>query len=244
MKAKGLVDNFNNTSFLPDSFRTGINRSLVTMERKVAESISDFVNNIGSMLNVVFLAFIIPFLVFYILKDYEVMERAVITYVPKAHRKPAIRMFKDIDEALGSYIRGQFLVCVIVGLLAYIGYVVIGVPYSLLLAGIVAVTNIIPYLGPFIGAAPALLVASTVSVKMMLLVVIVNTVCQILEGNVISPQVVGRTLHMHPLSIIFALLVGGELAGIAGMIVAVPVFAALKVILQHLFAYWIRRRTA
>ena len=123
------------------------------MERKVAESISDFVNNIGSMLNVVFLAFIIPFLVFYILKDYEVMERAVITYVPKAHRKPTIRMFKDIDEALGSYIQGQFLVCVIVGLLAYIGYMVIGVPYSLLLAGIVAITNIIPYLGPFIGAA-------------------------------------------------------------------------------------------
>ncbi|CDN42409.1 UPF0118 membrane protein YrrI [Paenibacillus sp. P22] len=243
MRAKGMMEDFNNTSFLPDSLRSGIERALVTMEKKLTETTADFLNNIGSMLNVVFLAFIIPFLVFYILKDFDVMERTVVTYMPKAHRKHLVRMFKDIDEALGSYIRGQFLVCVIVGLLAYAGYLIIGMPYALLLASIVAVTNIIPYLGPFIGAAPALLMASTVSVKMMLLVVVVNTLCQILEGNVISPQVVGRTLHMHPLSIIFALLVGGELAGIVGMILAVPVFAALKVILQHLFAYYIRRRT-
>ena len=62
------------------------------------------------------------------------------------------------------------------------------------------------------------------------------------EGNVISPQVVGRTLHMHPLSIIFALLVGGEISGIIGMILAVPIFAALKVIVQHMFAYYVRRK--
>ncbi|MCM3746655.1 AI-2E family transporter [Paenibacillus pasadenensis] len=243
MRAQSLVHDFNNTSFLPDSFRDALSRALVSMERRLAESTTAFINNIGSMLNAVFLLFIIPFLVFYILKDFEVMERAVIAYVPKSHRKGIVRMFKDIDDALGSYIRGQFLVCVIVGVLAYAGYAIIGLPYALLLASVVAVTNVIPYLGPFIGAAPALLVASTVSFKMMLFVVIVNTICQILEGNVISPQVVGRTLHIHPLMIIFALLIGGELAGIPGMILAVPVFAALKVILQHVFAYYVRRRT-
>lgn len=88
-----------------------------------------------------------------------------------------------------------------------------------------------------------MVMASTVSFKMVLLVVIVNTLCQVLESNVISPQVVGRTLHLHPLSIIFALLVGGELAGIVGLILAVPVFAVLKVIVQHFFAYYIKRRT-
>ncbi|AJY76112.1 AI-2E family transporter [Paenibacillus beijingensis] len=243
MRAQNLVSDFNNNSYLPDSFRNGLNHSLYGMEKRLTQFITNLINNIGSMLNVVFVAFIIPFLAFYILKDFEVFERTVITYVPKTHRKNIVRMFKDIDDALGSYIRGQFLVCVIVGVLAYIGYLIIGMPYALLLAGVVAVTNIIPYLGPFFGAAPALLMASTVSLKMMLLVALVNTVCQILEGNVISPQVVGRTLHMHPLSIIFALLVGGEIAGIVGMILAVPVFAALKVIAQHLFAYYVRRRT-
>jgi predicted PurR-regulated permease PerM len=150
---------------------------------------------------------------------------------------------KDIDQALGNYIRGQFLVCLIVGILAYIGYWIIGMPYPLLLASVVAVFNIIPYLGPFFGAAPAILMAFMVSWKMVLFVVIVNTICQILEGNVISPQVVGRTLHMHPLLIIFALLVGGEIAGVIGLILAVPLFAVMKVILQHFFAYYVKRKT-
>ncbi|RAP77961.1 AI-2E family transporter [Paenibacillus montanisoli] len=243
IKAQNFVNDINNTSFLPESIRSGIDKSLYKLEKQASEAIFAFINNIGQMINVVFIAFIIPFLAFYILKDFEVFERTLLTYVPKSHRKHAVRLLKDIDHALGSYIRGQFIVCVIVGTLAYIGYLIIGMPYPILLASVVAITNIIPYLGPFFGAAPALIMASTVSIKMMLLVVVVNTACQILEGNIISPQVVGRTLHMHPLSIIFALLVGGELAGIVGMILAVPIFAALKVIVQHIFAYYVRRKT-
>ncbi|MFD0588239.1 AI-2E family transporter [Paenibacillus sp. GCM10027627] len=242
MRAQNLVTDINNTSFLPASFRDGVDKALLGMEKRVSEALFDFVNNIGKVLSAVFVAFIIPFLAFYILKDFDVFERTVITYVPKAHRKNTVRLMKDIDHALGSYIRGQFLVCLIVGILAYCGYLLIGMPYALLLAGIVAITNVIPYLGPFFGAAPALLMASTVSLKMMILVAVVNTACQILEGNVISPQVVGRTLHMHPLLIIFALLVGGEIAGIVGMILAVPIFAACKVIVQHMFAYYVRRK--
>lgn len=243
MRAQSLVNDLNNSSLLPESLRSGINNSLYKLEKQASEATFDLINNIGAMLNVVFVAFIIPFLAFYILKDFDVFERTVLTYVPKPHRKHAVRLLKDIDNALGSYIRGQFLVCVIVGMLAYIGYLCIGLPYSLLLASIVAITNIIPYLGPFFGAAPALLVASTISLKMMLFVVVINTICQILEGNIISPQVVGRTLHMHPLSIIFALLVGGQIAGIVGMILAVPIFAAVKVVIQHMFAYYVRRKT-
>ena len=243
MRAQNLMDQLNNHSFLPESVRNAINKSLIDLEKRMAEAALSFMNNIGSMLNAVFVAFIIPFLAFYILKDLDAFERAIINYVPRSRRQGVIRLFKDIDEALGNYIRGQFIVCAIVGLLAYTGYWLIGLPYPLLLATFVAVTNVIPYLGPFIGAAPALLVASTVSLKMVLFTVLVNTLCQIIEGNVISPQVVGRSLHMHPLTIIFALLVGGEIAGLIGMILAVPAFAAAKVVLQHLFAYYIRRRT-
>jgi len=243
MRAQNLMDQLNNHSFLPESVRNAINKSLIDLEKRMAEAALSFMNNIGSMLNAVFVAFIIPFLAFYILKDLDAFERAIINYVPRSRRQGLIRLFKDIDEALGNYIRGQFIVCAIVGLLAYTGYWLIGLPYPLLLATFVAVTNVIPYLGPFIGAAPALLVASTVSLKMVLFTVLVNTLCQIIEGNVISPQVVGRSLHMHPLTIIFALLVGGEIAGLIGMILAVPAFAAAKVVLQHLFAYYIRRKT-
>lgn len=241
MKVQSLIDDFNRNELLPPSVREGINRSLTNLESQIGESITSFVNDIGSTINTMFIAFIIPFLVFYMLKDFKLLERTTLAIVPKRHRKEAIRLMIEIDQALGNYVRGQFIVCVIVGVLAYLGYWLIGMPYPLLLALLVAIFNIIPYLGPFFGAAPALIMAATVSLKMVLLVAAVNLVVQMLEGNVISPQVVGRTLSMHPLTIIFVLLVGGELAGIAGLILAVPFFAVLKVLYQHLYIYYRKR---
>ncbi|MFE5323311.1 AI-2E family transporter [Paenibacillus sp. NPDC056579] len=243
MKAQGIVDGMNSVQFLPDSVRTGINQSLAKLENGVSLAISKYIDGIGSTINMLFIAFIIPFLAFYILKDYQLIEKTVLAIVPKAKRKQIITLLVDMDTALGNYIRGQFIVCMIIGLLAYLGYWMIGMPYALLLACLVAIFNIIPYLGPFFGAAPAIIMASTISLKMVLMVAIVNTACQILEGNVISPQVVGRSLKMHPLLIIFALLVGGELAGVVGLILAVPFFAVMKVILQHILMYYVHRRT-
>jgi predicted PurR-regulated permease PerM len=242
MKAQSIVNGLNDFEFLPESVRQGINDSLAKMEDGISLAISESIHDIGSTINMLFVAFIIPFLAFYILKDFQLIEKTALAIVPKNHRKNIVQLLVDIDTALGHYIRGQFLVCVIVGMCAYLGYWLIDMPYPLLLASVVAVFNIIPYLGPFFGAAPAIITASTISLKMVVLVIIVNLICQILEGNVISPQVVGKSLKMHPLIIIFALLVGGELAGVAGLILAVPCFAVIKVILQHVFLYYIHRR--
>lgn len=244
MQAQSLMDGLNDNRLIPESVRNAVNKALATLENNLMLAVSEFMNSIGATINVLFVAFIIPFLAFYMLKDFQRIERTVFAFVPRTHRKNAIKLVIDIDTALGNYIRGQLTVCVIIGLLAYIGYSIIGMPYALLFASIVAVFNIIPYLGPFFGAAPAIIMASTISWKMVLYVVIVNMACQILEGNVISPQVVGRTLKMHPLLIIFALLAGGELFGIPGLILAVPVFAVMKVILQHIFLYYVQRKSS
>lgn len=244
MRAQNLVNSIHESKSLPDSVRDGIQQSLAGMERAVSQGISGFINRIGSTINTLFLAFIVPFLAFYMMKDFQLIERSVLTFVPKSKRREIIKLLKDIDTALGNYIRGQFLVCVIIGAMAYVGYVIIDAPYPLLLASIVAVFNIIPYLGPFFGAAPAIVMASTVSFKLVLMVIAVNLIVQVLEGNVVSPQVVGRTLHLHPLMIIFAVLVGGELAGIPGLILAVPLFAVMKVIIQHVNSYYSRNRPA
>lgn len=244
MKAQSIVDGVNQEKSIPDSIRSGINQALIKAENAVSTAISNYIDGIGSTINMLFMVFIIPFLAFYILKDFQLIEKTALAIVPKTQRRQVITMLVDIDTALGNYIRGQLLVCVIIGVLAYLGYWLIDMPYALLLASLVAVFNIIPYLGPFFGAAPAIIMAATVSLKMVLLVVVINTLCQVLEGNVISPQVVGRSLKMHPLFIIFALLVGGEVAGVPGLILAVPFFAVMKVILQHVFMYYIHRRTA
>ncbi|MFB9280150.1 AI-2E family transporter [Cohnella cellulosilytica] len=243
MRAQGLVDHFNNNNVLPEAVRDGINRSIGTLEKRIEQWIANFLNNIDSVVNVLFIVMIVPFLAFYMMKDLDVFERAALQYVPRARRKHAVRLLKEIDTALGSYIRGQLIVSFCVGVLAYIGYLIIGMPYPLLMAGFVSLFDIIPYLGPFFGALPALIMATTVSWKMVLMVIVVNMICQNLESNVISPQVVGKSMKMHPLTIILVLLVGGELAGIVGMILAVPFYAAMKVVVQHVAAYYIHRKT-
>lgn len=230
-------------SILPGSIRMGMNNWFFQFEQRMAASISTFLNNIGTTIGVVFNAFIVPFLIFYMLKDFEAFERLILRYLPRSRRKSIVTLLKEIDEALGNYVRGQLLVCVIIGVLAYIGYMIIGMPFALLLAGVVAVCNIIPYLGPFLGAAPAMIMATTISWKMVLMVFLVNMICQLIESNVISPQVVGKTLHLHPMLIIFALLVGGEIGGIPGLVLAVPLFAVGKVVIQHFYAYYVRRKT-
>lgn len=227
---------------LPGSIRMGMNNWFYQFENRLVGAISGFLDNIGTTIGVVFNAFIIPFLIFYMLKDIELIERLMLQYLPRSRRKSIITLLKEIDMALGNYVRGQLLVCVIIGVLAYIGYMVIGMPFALLLAGVVALCNIIPYLGPFLGAAPALVMATTISWKMVLLVLLVNMLCQTIESNIISPQVVGRSLHMHPMLIILALLIGGELAGVPGLILAVPFFAVVKVVIQHFYAYYVRRK--
>lgn len=226
---------------LPDSFQNGINSSIENLEKRISGGIDNIFAIITHTFGILFTILLVPFVAFYMLKDYKLMEKAIMTFLPKRNRKELVRLARDIDEALGNYIRGQLIVCTIIGILAYIGYLIIGLPYALLLASIVAITNIIPYIGPFIGATPAILVGLTTSWKMTLSVLVVNVIIQIIEGNIVSPQVVGRKLHMHPLFIILALLVGGQVAGIAGLILAVPIFAILKVIIQHIGLYFTSR---
>lgn len=227
-------------SALPHSVQLGIDNSLNKLEQSLSGGVENILIGLRGTIGQLFIWMLIPFVVFYMLKDFKAIERSTVLFLPKKNRRKWIRLFRDIDDALGNYVRGQLLVCAAVGLMAYIGYMIIGLPYAFLLASIVGVMNVIPYLGPFIGAAPAFLVGISESWRLALLVLLVNLIIQVLEGNIVSPQIVGRTLRLHPLMIILALIVGGELGGILGLILAVPTLAAIKVVLEHIFVYWVR----
>ena len=182
-------------------------------------------------------------LAFYILKDFQIIEKTALAIVPQEHRKKTVYLLMDIDTALGNYIRGQLLVCVIIGVLAYVGYWLIGMPYPCCSLALWRFLILFLTWDLFLEPLQRSLWLQPISLKMVLFVALVNLTVQILEGNVISPQVVGRTLHMHPLFIIFALLVGGEVAGIVGLILAVPFFAVMKVIIQHVFIHYVHKPT-
>ncbi len=177
---------------------------------------------------------VIPFLVFYFLKDYGLIQRAAWYLTPRKWRKPLQRYVKDVDHTFGSFIRGQLLVSLSVAVLAMIGLWLLGVPYPILLGLFIGAADLIPYFGAFIGAAPAVMVAMLESWQLALYAVILIVVIQQIEGNLLSPLIVGKTLHLHPMLIILALLTGVEMGGVIGLLVAVPALAIGKVTLLHL----------
>ncbi|USG64053.1 AI-2E family transporter [Brevibacillus ruminantium] len=220
--------------FLPDSISHGVDRVIVQSHEKMSHSITQFVHNARNTIGKLLGFAVVPFVAFYLLKDMKDLHRTGMSIIPARYRKQVLAVLRDVNESLGNYIHGQMLVALIVGVCAYIGYWLIGMPYPFVLASMVCLTNVIPYIGPIIGAAPAIVVSLTISVKMALLVLAVNGIIQILEGNILSPNVVGRSLQLHPLLIIMALLTGEALGGIVGLIVAVPILAVCKVVISRI----------
>lgn len=225
---------------LPESMRISVDRALMNADKKTSAFFTGLLDGASGILSSMIHFLVIPFLVFYLLKDMKMLQKGILLLVPRQKRKELARLFADIDEALGNYISGQLMVCFIVGALAYVGYRLIDMPYAIILALLITITNIIPYFGPMIGAAPSILVALTISWKLAIWVLVVNLVVQILEGNLISPWIMGKRLHLHPILIIFALLVGGEAGGLVGLIFAVPIVAVLRVILHHVVLHLVK----
>ncbi|GED58838.1 AI-2E family transporter [Brevibacillus formosus] len=220
--------------FLPDSISKGVDRVIIQSNEGMSHSVAKIVDNARHSMGKLFAFAIVPFIAFYFLKDMKQLHETGMSIVPKAYRKQVLIVLRDINESLGKYIHGQMMVALIVGVFAYLGYWWIGMPYPFVLAAFVCLTNIIPYIGPLIGAAPAVVIAITISTKTLLLVVVVNLIIQIVEGNILSPNIVGRSLHLHPLLIILALLVGETVGGIVGLIVAVPILVVCKVVISRI----------
>lgn len=197
---------------------------------------------IGAIKDIILTIATIPFILFYLLKDGKKLPNFILRFVPVKFRSQSGRVMSEMNEQISSYIRGQIIVSLCIGILLYIGFVIIGMDYSLILAIIAACTTIVPYLGPAIAITPALIIAIVTSPIMLIKLIIVWTVVQLIEGKFISPQIMGKSLKIHPITIIFVILTAGNLYGILGIILAVPGYAVLKVICTHLF-HWFERRT-
>lgn len=197
------------------------------------------VNNItafiGTLTSVFTALLMIPFILFYMLKSGEELPDAIVKFLPNQHKNEGKKILYEMDRTLSAFIQGQILVCFLVGVLCYIGFLIIGIEYALILAMVAMVTNVIPFIGPFIGAVPAVIVAILDSPMMLAKVLLVIIVVQQFESLVISPRVMGSKLSIHPVTIILLIIVAGKLAGFLGFILAIPTYAIGKVIASHLY---------
>jgi predicted PurR-regulated permease PerM len=189
----------------------------------------------GIITNIILVFVTVPFILYYMLKEGEKAAPYMLRILPEREREHGVSILHDLNHALSSYIKGQVLVAITIGLIVFIGYLIIGMPYALLLAIFAMFVNVIPYIGPLIGLVPAAIVASIHSPSMILKVLIVAVIAQQVEGNFVTPRVMGKNLNVHPLTIILLLLVAGSLAGFLGMLLAIPTYAVLKVVVSHVY---------
>lgn len=221
------------TSTWPEGVQDQIDLGIAKAEEALNRLLTRVMDLLMSILNSIFLIAIIPFIAFYMLKDIELINKVVWYLTPRKWRTNGIQFLRDVDKSLGGYIRGQLLVGVSIGTIAALLFWIVGMKYPLLLGSIVGITNVIPYFGPIIALIPIVIIAATMSFKMVITTVIIIGILQFIEGNILSPLIVGKSLHMHPLMIMFALLAGGEIGGMLGLILSVPILAILKVSLVH-----------
>ena len=198
----------------------------------VGDNIASFV---GIAANVAVIIIMIPFVLFYMLKDGRELSQNMTSRLPATYTDDGKRILQDMDQALSTYIKALLFVALCVGLMVYIGFLIIGIEYALILALFAMITNVIPYLGPFIGSVPAIIVAMADSPAMIIKVLVVIVIAQQIESTFISPQVMGKKLAIHPLIIIAVLLVGGRFAGFLGMILAVPTYAILRIVVSNAY---------
>ena len=181
--------------------------------------------------------FLVLFLVFYLLYDFQAVRTQIIENIPSAKRPLAEELMKIVDTNVGTFIRGSLIRCLIVGVVTGIILSIIGMPYALLLGVLAGIFNFILYLGPYIAAVPAVLLSLSPLTPSPLLIIVVYVGIQILDGMFLAPVVLGRIVKLRPITVIVAILAGGSLGGLLGMILAVPVAGMIKGVLELLKRY-------
>ncbi|HEC2145147.1 TPA: AI-2E family transporter [Staphylococcus delphini] len=243
-KVTSFANNMMHIPFLSDYYSqiekavTGLQEKIPTFADGLSSKIRVFAE---AVVNITVVIVTVPFVLFFMLKDGHRFKEFSNKIVPPKFRKDVHDLLDKMSEQVGSYIQGQIIVSFCIGILLFIGYSIIGLDYALILASIAAVTSVVPYLGPTIAISPAIIISIITSPFMLIKLIVVWTAVQFIEGHFISPNIMGKTLKIHPLTIIFVLLSAGNLLGVVGVILGIPSYAILKVLVSHIFLLFKRR---
>jgi predicted PurR-regulated permease PerM len=207
---------------------------------KISTNIFGLFSEIGKISTQILL---VPFILFYFLKEDKRFAAAFIKIIPKAHQEATKRLLYKIDETLEVYISGQLTVAVIIGVLMYIGYLIIGVPNALFMGFFAMVTSIIPFVGPILGIVPALLIGLTMGGGMIIKIIVTALIVQQVEGNLITPNIMGNKLNVHPLAVIMIVIISVTLFGVLGAFVGIPLYVVMAIIVKERYEHYIFRKS-
>lgn len=220
---------------MPEGIKEVVNERIIQYQELLLNAVRAGTTSLINLVSYLITLVIAPVFAFYMLKDISQIKDSLTLTIPRKYRSDVLAIGRDIDEIISAFLRGHLLVCVIVGILTGFGMFLIGLDFALIIGVIAGVAELVPFLGPIIAAIPALSLALLVSRETALYAAIVILIVQQLENAVISPKILGKSMGLHPLSVIFSIMAGGELYGLLGILLAVPVAATLKVILRYIY---------
>lgn len=214
-----------------------IDKKILEGQNFLVDWLTGVLDNLPGLLTSLGLMILAPILAIYFLVDWKRITRWFIHLVPGRVRGEWLRFLQEIDYIVQRYIQGNLIDGLIVGILIGVSLKLIGMDYALIIGVICGITNLIPYFGPVLGWIPAVLLAFSKSPLMALKVTIAIFIIQQIDSDLINPRLMSGKIGLHPLWVVFALLAGGELAGILGMFIAIPVAAIVRIVFRNIYFY-------
>ena len=218
---------------LPPNVNTIIEQAIASaasfsadLARRILQAFFGFASSIVQLV-------VVPVLTYYFLKDWRVLKQQIIGLFAVEFRSTVGKVIEEMAIVVSSYIRGQVIISIVIGFIVFGGMYLSGVGYPLVLGLLAACTETIPIIGPIVGSVPAIMLAYLISPSLAFKVILFYIIVHQLENHIIVPNIMGHTINLHPVVVIISLLIGYQLLGIVGMMVAVPVTALLRVLIKY-----------
>lgn len=233
-KVNGNVETPQIVSNILDSIKGTINELIVKVQGSLMGSLSNVISKLYGFLTSAFRLVLIIIFSFYFSVDKERFMLRVKKAIPNKHREDISYLTKNIDIALQQFIRGRMLMAIFVGLLTMIYLLVLRVDFAIIIGLITCVADIIPFIGPFLGCAPAVLFAFMDSPMKALWVLILFVIVQWVENNILAPKLIGDSTGLNPLVILISIIIGGGIFGVWGMVISVPLTSIIFILVDFI----------
>lgn len=224
---------------VPDRLRQALEENLAQISSKAAELIQSGLTRtlraVTSTISFVLGFIVIPFWLFYILNDQVRFSDSFLQLIPQRLEADVRNLLRIADDIFSAYIRGQLLLCLFVGVMVTVGLTVVGVPYALLLGLVAGVFELVPFIGPLLGAVPGVIVAALDANGTVGWAILVFFIVQQVENLLLVPRISGQSVRLHPALVMVVLVVGNEAAGLWGILLAVPFTALIRDVFKYLY---------
>ncbi|HEM2717674.1 TPA: AI-2E family transporter [Streptococcus suis] len=216
-----------------------VNDQIVAYAQKFSSSAVNWASNLISTASQIIVAILImPFILFYLLRDGQYLNKQITQYLPTKWREPIGTVLSDVNGQLSNYVRGQVTVAIIVALMFSVMFSIIGLSYPITLGVMAGFLNLIPYLGSFLAMIPAVILGLIAGPIMLIKVLVVFMIEQTIEGRFVTPLIIGSSLSIHPITILFVLLTAGQMYGVLGVLLGIPIYASIKVLVKAAFEWY------